>query len=193
MITNFDHIMSNKSDGELIRIVTVDVHKYQKEAVASAQKEIEKRDIDSAKFETIATKALIEKRIENKLNQSEVSTASRIVNFIVDLVSFWIIFFVIAMLINIIFTIDLNNDLLIWGILLLAFFMYYIIMEFKFQKTIGKFITKTKVVNLYGKKPSLNDIIIRTCCRLIPFDRVSFLFTKNGFHDKISNTTVIKD
>ncbi|HBT10121.1 MAG TPA: hypothetical protein DEB18_11870, partial [Leeuwenhoekiella sp.] len=28
---------------------------------------------------------------------------------------------------------------------------------------------------------------------LIPFDRISFLITKNGFHDRFSNTKVIKD
>lgn len=193
MITNFDHIMSNKSNDELIKIVTVDVHKYQKEAVTSAQKEIEKRNIDSTKFEAIATKAFIDHQTENQIHQNVVSSTSRFVNFIVDLLSFWVLFFVIVMFFNIIFNINLSNDLLIWVVLLLAFFLYYIFMEFKFQKTIGKFITKTKVINSNGEKPSLNDIMIRTCCRLIPFDRVSFLFTKNGFHDKISNTMVIKD
>jgi uncharacterized RDD family membrane protein YckC len=66
-------------------------------------------------------------------------------------------------------------------------------MEHKFQKTVGKFITRTKVVNLNGEKPTLNDIMVRTFCRLIPFDRLSFFFAKNGFHDGISNTRVIKD
>ena len=62
-----------------------------------------------------------------------------------------------------------------------------------FRKLWGNFFTKTKVVNLNGEKPSLNDIIVRSFCRLIPFDRISFLFAKNGFHDGISNTRVIKD
>jgi uncharacterized RDD family membrane protein YckC len=66
-------------------------------------------------------------------------------------------------------------------------------MEIKFQKTIGKFITKTKVVKLNGEKPESSDIISRTFCRLIPFDRVSFLFMKNGIHDFLSKTKVIKD
>jgi hypothetical protein len=58
-------------------------------------------------------------------------------------------------------------------------------------KKLGKFITKTKVVTL-GEKPSINDIMRRTFCRLIPFDRLSFLFMENGIHDGLSNTRVIK-
>ena len=51
------------------------------------------------------------------------------------------------------------------GTLALFFVIYYI--EHKYQKTLGKIITKTKVVNLEGEKPELGDIISRTFCRLI--------------------------
>jgi uncharacterized RDD family membrane protein YckC len=74
-----------------------------------------------------------------------------------------------------------------------AFFGYYVIMETKYQKTIGKFITKTTVVTKDGAKPEIGDIVRRTFCRLIPFDRISFMFTKNGFHDRLSDTIIIKD
>lgn len=56
----------------------------------------------------------------------------------------------------------------------LTFIGYYSIMEIKFQKTIGKFITKTKVVNINGDKPGNADIISRTFFKLISFDRISF-------------------
>ena len=74
-----------------------------------------------------------------------------------------------------------------------SYIAYYVFMETKYQKTIGKFITKTKVVNKNGTKPEVGDILRRTFCRLIPFDRISFLFTSNGFHDRLSDTTIIKD
>ena len=83
--------------------------------------------------------------------------------------------------------------LLGYVILFLSFFGYYSLMELKYQKTVGKFITHTSVVTQNGAKPELGDIVRRTFCRLIPFDRVSFLFTNNGFHDKLSDTTIIKD
>ena len=54
-------------------------------------------------------------------------------------------------------------------------------------------VTKTKVVKMNGEKPTDGDIITRTFCRLIPFDRLSFLFVKNGIHDFLSKTKVVKD
>jgi len=79
-------------------------------------------------------------------------------------------------------------------ILMLVFsFIYYIFMESKYQKTLGKMLMKTKVVMADGTTPEVSDIITRTFCRLIPFDRISFLFTKNGFHDRLSSTMVVKD
>ena len=65
-------------------------------------------------------------------------------------------------------------------------------MEVIFQKTLSKFITKTKVVRLDGSKPTKSNILIRTFCRLIPFEIFSFLFPKKGcFHDRLSNTMVV--
>ena len=66
-------------------------------------------------------------------------------------------------------------------------------MEHRYQKTIGKFITKTKVVNLDGEKASLGKIVIRTFCRFLPIDWISYFFTKRGFHDYLSETKVIKE
>jgi hypothetical protein len=50
-------------------------------------------------------------------------------------------------------------------------------------------ITKTKVTNTDNdKKPSFAKIFIRTLCRLIPIDFLSYLFSSNGIHDKVSKT-----
>ena len=69
---------------------------------------------------------------------------------------------------------------------------YFIILEYKIGRTIGKYITKTKVVTEIGEQPNLKSIIIRTFCRLIPFDSLSFLFKDGeGWHDTISKTKVI--
>ena len=56
-------------------------------------------------------------------------------------------------------------------------------MEIKYQKTVGKLVTNTRVVDLNGDKPDEGKIIARTFFRLIPFDRILFVFTKNGIHD----------
>jgi uncharacterized RDD family membrane protein YckC len=71
-------------------------------------------------------------------------------------------------------------------------FAYYLVFELLFNRTVGKFITKTIVVNKQGTKPTTKEIVIRSLCRKIPLDGFSFLFTRIGWHDSISNTRVIK-
>jgi hypothetical protein len=46
----------------------------------------------------------------------------------------------------------------------------------------------------YEEKRIIKHILIRTLCRYIPFDLISFFFTDNGqlWHDNISNTIVIR-
>ncbi len=58
-------------------------------------------------------------------------------------------------------------------------------MEIKFQKTVGKFITK-----MNEEKAKNSDIIACTFYRLISFDKISFLFVKNRNHDYLSKTSV---
>jgi len=65
-------------------------------------------------------------------------------------------------------------------------------MEAKYQTTVGKIITKTKVVTKDGKKPEFTNIVRRTLFRLIPVDQISFLFLSEGFHDYLSETTIVK-
>lgn len=70
-------------------------------------------------------------------------------------------------------------------------FVYYLVSEAVFQQTIGKAIVGTKVVDAELRTPSFRQILIRTFCRFIPFEPVSFLFKKVGWHDSISNTIVV--
>ena len=72
------------------------------------------------------------------------------------------------------------------------YFVYYAGFEYQFSKTPGKFITRTIVVKDDGQKPDLKTIIIRTFCRLIPFDQFSFLIGFEGWHDRFSETIVVK-
>ncbi|MBA4408429.1 MAG: hypothetical protein C0397_03280 [Odoribacter sp.] len=77
--------------------------------------------------------------------------------------------------------------------LIVVFFTYFI-QEYIFGKTIGKFITKTHVVNSSGNKPTIGQLILRNFIRIIPFEAFTFVLKDSrGFHDSISNTYVIKD
>ncbi len=70
--------------------------------------------------------------------------------------------------------------------------LYFVIFEYFYGKTIGKFITNTKVIMKNGNNPSLFDIVKRTICRFIPFDPISFFWLK-GWHDDLSDTIVINN
>ncbi|MFT5848845.1 RDD family protein [Psychroserpens sp.] len=59
-------------------------------------------------------------------------------------------------------------------------------------RTLGKYITKTKVVLYDGSEPTFNEILVRSLCRLIPFEQFSFFGEDGkGWHDSISKTYVV--
>jgi uncharacterized RDD family membrane protein YckC len=74
---------------------------------------------------------------------------------------------------------------------LILYFIYYIGFESGFGKTPGKFMVGTKVINSLGEKPNVSTAALRTICRFIPFDSISFVFVERGFHDSLSGTFVV--
>ena len=195
MENRFTQIMSERSDEELIKIVSIDRKKYQPEAIEAAELEIEKRKIDTNKIEQIKKETTTEKLKNEKVNSNTVGAGTRFLNFIIDLFIWSILVMIIGFIINLFvkptdkLTYKIIGYILIFG----TYVAYYSIMEIKFQKTVGKFLTKTKVVKMNGEKAENIDIIARSFYRLIPFDRLSFLFVKNGIHDFLSKTNVVKD
>lgn len=106
----------------------------------------------------------------------------RFINYVIDGI------FIIASLV-LVLPENLNDDLGS-AILLGWFFCYYFFSELFFGKTLGKLITKSTVVSETGEKPTMNQIVIRSLSRLIPFDNFSFLLGERGWHDKLSKTEV---
>ena len=71
--------------------------------------------------------------------------------------------------------------------------LYYSLTEIYFSRTIAQLITKTVVVKKDGSKPDIKTFVIRTLCRFIPFEPLSFLGgTPRGWHDTFSDTYVVK-
>ena len=128
------------------------------------------------------------------------SQRSRFINYIIDLVFFYILYFGLMFMVGILaellhFDISiLLNEFFIQVITILFMAMYYFVFEVAFGKTIGKMITKTKVVNEDGTKPSVGTLLKRSFSRLIPFDAFSYLKSNpSGWHDTISKTMVVDD
>ena len=197
MKNEFTKVMSERTDEELIKIVTVERERYNPTAIEAADVEIEKRNIDTSEFEKIKEQATVEKEQKQKVDSNVVGSGIRFVNFLIDFIVWLILAFIISFIIGLFIPVTADSQgiltLFVYVLFFGTFIAYYAILEIKFQKTVGKFVTKTKVVKMNGEKPENGDIITRTFCRLIPFDRISFLFVKNGIHDYLSKTKVIKD
>lgn len=191
MQNEFSKVMSAKTNEELIKIVTIERESYTPQAVEAADYEIKKRNVNTSEFERVTERITAEKEQKQIVDSSVVSSGVRLINFLIDS----IICLILILLESVIIGFLNQEGLIFFGYILIfgTFIGYYAFMEIKFQKTVGKFITKTKVVKMSGEKPQNGDIITRTFCRLIPFDRISFLFVKNGIHDILSKTKVVKD
>lgn len=77
-------------------------------------------------------------------------------------------------------------------LLILIIAIYYFTFEYLFGRTLGKIITKTKVISFTtNSKPTFMDISLRTAVSLfVPIDLLLFLFGYN-LHDKLSETEVV--
>lgn len=115
-------------------------------------------------------------------------TKTRLLNFIID--SFFYLFTITAI---VFFTQELipkDNARIIF---IIGYFAYFFVFELAFGKTVGKMITKTRVVSEHGKaKPTVVQILTRTLIRVIPIYFLSHLFIGKGLHDYFSKTILIK-
>jgi len=195
MENTFIEVMRKLTDDELIKVLTIDRAGYQPLAVEAADYVCKERNLDTSKVEEIVKDLNFKQGQEKAREAAVVSPWLRCLHFVVDSAIVFAITIGIFFIEGILAAIfgDIMNLHLGYIALLAAFFAYYVFMEHRYQKTVGKFITKTKVVTKTGERATLADIVRRTCCRLIPFDRGSFLIFPNGFHDSLSDTAVVKD
>ncbi|MGI0119889.1 RDD family protein [Zooshikella sp. RANM57] len=126
-------------------------------------------------------------------------TMKRFVNMIIDLIFLIITAFPVAIVIRLLLEVfeatHLEYIFTDKVITLITFLVYFVPQEAIWGRTLGKLITQTKVVNWQGLKPNFFQVVIRTLCRFIPFEMLSF-GSKNdrpvGWHDKIPRTYVIE-
>lgn len=86
-----------------------------------------------------------------------------------------------------------KNPLLGASVGILSMLSYYVFFETVFQATPGKLITRTRVVDMDGNKPTFSRILGRTLSRFVPFEPFSFFSsTEEGWHDRWSGTRVVR-
>ncbi len=113
-------------------------------------------------------------------------------SIIIQIFIYSLTFISIYLEINYIFNIHWILDIMVSYFL---HFIYYSVMENATKgKTIGKYITGTRVVTTDDTTPDFDTIIRRSLCRIIPFNEISFLGEHStGWHDSMSKTKVIKE
>jgi len=136
---------------------------------------------------------LDEELTKGKKKLIEASKGKRFANYLIDLVSF--IFFYMFLSFFIPFLLEENNGLIDRIISMIIYGVYYTVIETLLNgKTIGKYFTKTRTVNLDGTRPDFAIILKKSFSRIVPFNSFSFLGEKStGWHDKWSDTTVIDE
>lgn len=131
------------------------------------------------------------------------SHGQRFANYLIDYICQVIMMFGIFMIILIVAISNGNKDIVaeiesVKDVVKYAFvsaiiLVYYNFFEIFFAVTIGKLVTNTVVVDRNGEKPTTDEILVRSICRLIPFEILSFLSPPGkGWHDSISKTYVVK-
>lgn len=71
--------------------------------------------------------------------------------------------------------------------------LYYTISEKAFRGyTLGKVITGTRVIREDGEELKFSDALLRSLCRLVPFEALSIWFGNGLWHDRWTKTIVIK-
>ncbi|MFT4678937.1 MAG: putative RDD family membrane protein YckC [Flavobacteriales bacterium] len=123
------------------------------------------------------------------------SLEKRLINYILDSIfcgiTFMLCVFALAM-------VDVFETL-VGGLIVLLLFLGYPLYYFATEtllsgKSLAKYITGTRAVDLNGIPAGRKEIAIRSLCRMVPFERFSFLFNfERGWHDRWSNTMVIDE
>lgn len=189
MKLDFTEKMKRRSDEELIELVTINKSQFSKEALEAALKEINFREIEIDYNEVLKENPPKPPKI---YQGTKANFQQRIINFSIDLLAVITMSYVILFMLDILNLIDLRSRN--GAIVLIVAFGYFFLLELFYQKTLGKFITKTIVLKENGDNPTLSDLLTRTICRFIPFDPLSFLYaqyTPKGFHDTLSKTIVV--
>ena len=130
-----------------------------------------------------------------------VSVGPRIGHFVADLfvlqvITLFVIFIVMLLDNATEFSKPLNLSVELIGniIMLLLYPFLYAVSEHLLQRTPGKYLTKTLVIDEYGNKPELKAIILRSIIRLVPFEPFScFDNYSRGWHDEWSKTWVVTE
>ncbi|MBF9220079.1 RDD family protein [Hymenobacter ruricola] len=127
------------------------------------------------------------------------TTGQRLGNYLIDVASYYFFFIVLCLVLGVVIGLTGHTELQRYAegpastlAVFALMFLYFFVLEVSTGRTIGKLITRTRVVMQDGSELTTKAILLRTLCRLIPFDAFSFLGGDSGWHDTLSKTRVVQ-
>lgn len=85
---------------------------------------------------------------------------------------------------------DLILRLKLSGVGMVVTFIYYVVFEIFYASSPGKLLLGRIVIDEYALKPEPGTVMLRSLCRLVPFEAFSCLADR-GWHDRWSKTYVV--
>ena len=139
---------------------------------------------------------------EFEIHLQKASTGKRLANYLIDLVTFYIFFFTIGVVMipgtmvageATTYTRSFSFFDRLLMLLLYGIFMFIVEIIFK-GKSLGKLITGTRAVNEDGSPLTAKSALLRGLSRAVPFDQFSALGSPSyPWHDRWSHTIVIDE
>jgi len=134
---------------------------------------------------------------ESFFETESASVGQRFLNYLIDLVVLYVVAFGMGLMLALASYASgetLNNgfqEALLLFTIFLGVFYYAFVEGASRGRSIGKLITRTKVVKDDGSEISWKDAFVRSLCRMIPFEPFT-AFNGYPLHDRLSHTKVIK-
>jgi uncharacterized RDD family membrane protein YckC len=166
-------------------------------------------ELTEIRMRTVESKDATGKRVRTRKEYiasrpvKSIASGPRFGHFIIDGIVFQIVLYVVQYLFELLLSwtrfnisMSLTIGLVYALIILLLYPLFYALCEFKFQRTPGKYLTRTIVIDIYGNKPDLRTITLRSMVRIVPFEAFSCLGEDSGsrgWHDRWSETWVVKE
>jgi uncharacterized RDD family membrane protein YckC len=125
------------------------------------------------------------------------TSGKRFVTFLIDRVATLGLVYLVASLITEFASLDIRVQLseipgIDYILSYIIYYLFYVVLEGTTGRSLGKFITGTKVLSSNYERASLLQIMGRSLVRLVPFEQFSILFGKEGmWHDQASNTITV--
>jgi uncharacterized RDD family membrane protein YckC len=146
--------------------------------------------------------------LADEISYEHASKAMRLVNFIIDMIIVSIVNTVIGGMIQMMVLAAYISDMesnpsdigITLGIIVTIYLVqfglflgYYTVCEKMMNgRTVGKLVTGTMALREDGAPLTWKNAILRSLCRIIPFEPIVAIFTNYPWHDDFTRTVVIK-